>query len=244
MWYNRPNSDGGDSLTDVAALALIGGYDCAKHIRACQRPDGSIFRHPNLPESTLSRDHTISLCNYTTFSQDKEPLRKFFWYCVRHGGKMCPGSVGQSMQNLYTWTCMLMALGGFYRFIGTCLSLICVLFLPISAKFLPVGWRLIMVSEYILIFRLNTPRVLHYLYHFVSKMVLKRQDCNLFYEVVDNICTHTDSEYLTPRVNTCKMTQDWLGCDNSWLWCDPRDGRHGTGVDVQYILALIKHYKG
>lgn len=257
-YYARPNSSKGDSMTDVGALALIGDYDCASHIRACQRADGRMYRHPDFytkhvgcgvgnhgcdsHECTMSRDHTIALCNYSLFSQDLTPLRRFFWYCIRHFGRMGPGTMGQSMQNLNTLACMLLALGGFGYVIGLVLALISLPFLYLSGIKLEVGYRTIMVSEIILIYWLTMPKLFKPLLTPVAKAVYLRQPANCYYKLVYFLCANINT-YEIVSENDTFMHKQVDGLDDSWVWTNPCDGRKGTGVDVAYLYALISRYK-
>ena len=257
-WYRRPGGDINDSLTDIGALALVGDYDCAAHIRACQLPSGQMFRHPERREQhgvccaenhtcgsvsgTLSRDHTIALCNYSLFSQDLTPLRRFFWYCIRHFGRMGPGTMGQSMQNLNTLACMLLTLGGFGYVIGLVLALISLPFLYLSGTKLEVGYRTIMVSEIILIYWLTMPKLFKPLLTPVAKAVYVRQPANCYYKLVYFLCANINT-YEIVSENDTFMHKQVERLDSSWLWTNPGDGRKGTGVDVAYLYALISRYK-
>jgi len=259
-WYNRPNQSKGDILTDAAALALIGGYDCASHIRACQSPSGRMYRHPDLKAEhevccagnrtcgghggTFSRDHTIALCNYTVFSEDKVPLRKFFWYTVRNFGRHSGGTIGQSMQNFNTYASMLLCLGGAYYIFGLLLSLFCLPFLYLSAKNLAVGYRIIMTTEIALLFYMLYPKFLTPLLRPIPRMCYKRQPSNLYYWVCTAIIDGRNPGYLRTMAMKCMWNQHMYGTDDSWLWTDTDDGRKGTGVDVAYIFALISKYNG
>ena len=257
-WYRRLG-DSGDSWTDIGALALIGTYPLIKeHTRACQAPSGRMYRHPDIllahighgtgnkgcaeHSCSFSRDHTIALCNYTVFSKDNEVLKKFFWHCIRHGGRMGPGNMGQSMQNVNTFAAMLLSIGGIYAIPGFILALICVPFLFMASHKLPIGYKLIMVAEFTLIFTLTTYKCFHWIWALLAKSVLKRQPDNLYYQVVNSLTTNkkvTDGMYR--QLNTHKFNQLKDGHDGSWLWNDPFEpGRQGTGIDVKYVEAIME----
>jgi len=258
-YYSRPNNSKGDSLTDIGALALIGGYDCRSHIRACQSASGRMYRHPDLKlehehccagtltcghhSGTYSRDHTVALCNYTVFTGDKEPLRKFFWFTIRNFGQHSGGSFGQRMQNLNTYAAMCLALGGIYYILGLLLSLLCLPALYLAAKNLEVGYRIIMSTEFALLFYILYPKFMRPLLRPIPRMCYKRQCHNLYYEVVAAIIDGRDPSYLGPMASTYAWRQQMSGVDDSWLWTNPESGRKGTGVDVAYVKALIVKYK-
>jgi hypothetical protein len=255
-WYTRPNNSKGDSLTDVGALALIGGYDCASHIRACQSPTGRMFRHPDIyaqhkdcctgltscngHETTFSRDHTISLINYTIFSGDKAPLRKFFWFTIRNFGQHSGGTIGQRMQNVNTYASMCLALGGAYYLLGLLLSLLTIPALYFAAKNLEIGYRVILAAEFALVYYMTYPKFLTPILRCIPRMCYKRQPSNLYYEVVTAIIDGRYPSYLGPMATTYAWRQQMSGLDGLWLWTDPESGRKGTGVDVQYIQELIR----
>ena len=255
-WYTRPHNAHGDSLTDVAALALIGGYDCASHVRACQAPSGRMFRHPTVYDAhkdcctgltscqghitQFSRDHTVSLINYTIFSKDKEPLRKFFWFTIRNFGRHSGGSIGQSMQNVNTYASMLLALGGAYYIFGLLLSFLTIPALYLAAKKLEIGYRVILAAEFALIYYMTYPKFLTTILRCIPRMCYKRQPSNLYYEVVTAIIDGRDPAYLAPMATTYAWRQQMSGIDDLWLWSDTDGNRKGTGVDVQYVQELIR----
>ena len=258
-WYTRPNNSTGDSLTNIGALALIGGYDCASHVRACQVPSGRMYRHPDLKAKhevccagtttcgdhggTLSRDHTVSLIFYTLYSGDKEPLRKFFWFTIRNFGQHSGGTIGQRMQNVQSYAAMLLALGDAYYIFGLLLSLLALPVLYLSAKKLDIGYRLVMVAEYALLYWLTYPKWFRPTLKGLPIICYKRQPTNLYYEVVTAMCEGRNPSYLTPLANQISWNQALHGVDESWYFTNPDDGRKGTGIEGQYILALIKDYE-
>jgi hypothetical protein len=254
-WYKRPGGAVGDSLTEIGALALIGNYDCKSHIEACQSPDGRMFRHPEMKErhemccagtatcgehgGTMSRDHTVSLINYTIFSKDKEPLRKFFWFTIRNFGRHSGGSIGQSMQNVNSYASMLLALGGAYYIFGLLLSFLTIPALYLAAKKLEIGYRVILAAEFALIYYMTYPKFLTPILRCIPRMCYKRQPSNLYYEVVTAIIDGRDPAYLAPMATTYAWRQQMSGIDDLWLWSDTDGNRKGTGVDVAYIQKLI-----
>jgi len=256
-WYYRLGGSG-DSMTDIGALSLIGTYPFIKeHVRACQAPSGRMYRHPDIllahigcgngnngcteHSCSFSRDHTIALCNCTIFSKDNEVLKKFFWHCVRHFGRMGPGTMGQSMQNVNTIATMLLSIGGIYAIPGFILALICMPFLYLASRRLPIGYKLIMVAEFTLIFTLTTHKCFHWIWALLAKSVLKRQPSNLYYQIVEKITTHQKTTQLMRHsLDMYKYIQLRDGHDGLWLWNDPTEsGRQGTGIDVAYAEALM-----
>ncbi len=156
MWYTRPDGSAGDSMTCVGALALIGGYDCAAHVRACQDSNGRMRRHPTMMDSSYSRDHVVSLCFYSLWSGDHEPLRKFLKYCLLRGGKFCEGSMGQSMLNPIVLSAILSVLG--YSRLAWVLDVLNFPVLWLEAKKTKLGYRAILISEVCLIKIITNPK--------------------------------------------------------------------------------------
>jgi hypothetical protein len=255
VWYTRPNDSKGDSLTDIGALTLIGGYDCASHVRACQSPSGRMYRHPDLKAAhevccagnqtcgdhagTFSRDHTLSIVHYTIFSGDKVPLHKFFWYTIRNFGQHSGGTIGQRMQNVNTYASMLLALGGAYYIFGLLLSFLTIPALYLAAKKLEIGYRVILAAEFAFIYYMTYPKFLTPILRCIPRMCYKRQPSNLYYEVVTAIIDGRDPAYLAPMATTYAWRQQMSGIDDLWLWSDTDGNRKGTGIDVAYIQKLI-----
>lgn len=227
MWYTRPDGSKGDSLTDIGALACIGIIHRA-HVRACQRPDGSFFRHPDMPDSGFSRDHIVSLCFYSMWSGDREPLRKFLVYCLKNWGKFSSGSIGQSMLNPIVLAAMLAILG--YKRLAWCLNVFNFPVLLLEAKFTRLGYRAILVSEVALIALLtsgdNSWRLIFDILH-------KREPANLWYAVLAGKASAEDAEHY--REN---FPKERLG--GVWHWNSAEQGRAATGVDLEFLPELAR----
>jgi hypothetical protein len=206
--------------------------DCCRGLKSCGAHGG-----------TFSRDHTLSLINYTMYSGDKLPLRKFFWFTIRHFGQHSGGEFGQRMQNVNTYAAMMLVLGGWYYLLGLLLSLLTIPALHFAAKKLEVGYRIILATEFAWVYYLNYPKLLCPLLRCIPQMCYKRQPSNLYYEVITAIIDGRDPTYLTPLATKLIWEQQLYGTDDSWYFTNPDDGRKGTGVDGQYILALINTYK-
>lgn len=228
MWYTRPDGSTGDSMTDIGALALIDGdYDCAEHVRACQRPDGSFFRHPTMPNSDYSRDHIVSLCNYTFWSKDREPLSKFLKYILKNKGRFCQGTVGQSMINPIILSTVLSVLG--YKIVPFLLDLLNWPVLLLEAKFTKIGYRLILISEVALLKSMNSkyPAV----WKFIIEACRKREPENLWYKALTGKASYDE---VVGYKNS--FPSDKLG--GEWHWNEV--GRKATGVDLQYLVSLTR----
>jgi len=230
MWYRRPDGSTGDSLTCVGALALIGGYDCAAHVRACQREDGSFFRHPDFPESCFSRDHLISVCNFTMWSGDREPLRKFLRYSLSHGFKVAEGSLTHGYLTPVVLAAILRVLG--HTFFAALLDVLNWPVLVLSAFILPAGFQRILLIEHSII-RMNTG-AWRYPWMLLARLVLKREPANLFYRIVCGEANELDAVAYRDA-----FPRDRLG--GVWHWNNPTDPtREATGVDLDYAIALAR----
>jgi hypothetical protein len=230
MWYRRPDGSWGDSATDIGALALIGGYDCAAHVRACQREDGSFFRHPDYPESDWSRDHTVSICFYTLWSGDREPLRKFLRYSLSHGFKVAEGSLTHGYLTPVVLVAMLRVLG--HTFFAALLDVLNWPVLVLSAFILPAGYQRILLVEHALI-RMQTG-AWRYPWMLLARLVLKREQTNLFYRIVCREANELDAVAYRDA-----FPRDRLG--GVWHWNNSVElNRPATGVDLDYAIALAR----
>lgn len=230
MWYRRPDQSWGDSLTDLGALSLIGGYDCTSHIRACQRDDGSFFRHPDFPDSDFSRDHVVSICFYTLWSGDREPLRKFLAYTLKSGGKVAEGSLTHGYLTPVVLAAILRVLG--HTFLATLLDVLNWPVLVLSALFLKPSYRLILLAEHALI-RLQTG-AWRWPWMLLARLVLKKEPGNLFYRIVCGDASEIDAIGYRDA-----FPRDRLG--GVWHWNNPTDPqRPATGVDLEYLVHLAR----
>lgn len=228
QWYNRPNGAAGDSMTDIGALALIGGYDCAAHVRACQDADGRMRRHPTMNSSDYSRDHIVSLCFYTLWSGDKDPLSKFLSYTLKHGGRFCEGTIGQSLINPIVLSCCYSILGNNIK--AALLDVVNIPVLLAEALTTPVGYRLILIAEVCLIKKMTTKAKI---WDYILEKIYNRQPANMFYRA------------LTGRISL-QEAQEY--CDNFphallggvWHWNTVEPRRQATGVDLRYLPAIIR----
>jgi hypothetical protein len=230
QWYRRPDGSFGDSLTDVGALSLIGGYDCAAHVRACQRADGSFFRHPDYPDSGMSRDHLISICHYTAFSGDREPLKKFLSYSLRNWGKVAEGSLTHGYLTPVVLAAILAVLG--HKKLSALLDLINWPVMLLSALILKPSYMLILLCEHSLL-RILSGRA-RWPWMLLARLVLRKEPTNLYYRIVCGEAGEFDAlAYMSgfPRAR--------LG--GVWHWNNPSDPqRQATGVDLEYVIHLAR----
>jgi hypothetical protein len=215
-------------MTDIGALALIGGYDCAAHVRACQRENGSFFRHPDYPDSDFSRDHLISVCNFTMWSGDRDPLRKFFRYTISHGFKVANGSLTHGHLTPVVLAAILRVLG--HTFFAVLLDVLNYPVLILSAFILPAGYQRILLVEHSII-RMHTG-AWRWPWMILARIVLKHETNNIFYRIV---CEEAAKlEAISYR--DC-FPRDRIG--GEWHWNNPTDPqRTATGIDLEYAIAL------
>lgn len=225
-WYRRPDGSTDDSLTDIGALALIGGYDSAAHVRACQRADGSFFRHPTTPDSTFSRDHLVSICFATIWTGDREPLKKFLRYSLKKGGKFGPGSIGQGMLNPVVLSAILSVLG--HTRIAALLDVLNYPVLVLEALFIKLGYRSTLVSEIAVIKILtgHSPK----LWRLLFSILTRRQPHNLWYRVLAGKATAKDAQ-------DYRLSYDGP-MTGRWHWNNATDD--ATGVDLAYLPHLAR----
>jgi hypothetical protein len=230
MWYRRPDGSYGDSLTDIGALALIGGYDCATHVRACQKEDGSFFRHPDYPDSGHSRDHVVSICFYTLWSGDREPLRKFLRYSLSHGFKVAEGSLTHGYLTPVVLAAILRVLG--HAFFAALLDVLNWPVLVLSAFILPAGYQRILLVEHALI-RMQTG-AWRYPWMLLARLVLKREPTNLFYRIVCGEANELDAIAYRDAFPRARL-------GGVWHWNNSVElNRPATGVDLDYAIALAR----
>ncbi len=244
----------GDSLTDIAALSPLLTKYSKKHISKCQEPSGRMLRHPDRLDTCtkchgdivnkygertrcddhcdFSRDHVVSLCFYSLWTNDPEHARKFLWYIIPRFGKFGSGSMGQSMINLPALAALMLAAK--IPLIGDILYLICLIYFYISSAYTTVGYRLILNAEHALIMERFTG-IPKFLVQPIYWNCYRRQKSNLFYEFL-----------YYGQLTTLGEKRLWNYWDNwksqygtkGWLWTDPSDGRKGTGADIAYLLWL------
>jgi hypothetical protein len=230
MWYRRPDGSTGDSLTDIGALALIGGYDCAAHVRACQKEDGSFFRHPEYPDSGHSRDHLISICFHTLWSGDREPLRKFLRYSLSHGFKVAEGSLTHGYLTPVVLAAILRVLG--HTILAALLDVLNWPVLVLSAFILPAGFQRILLIEHSII-RMNTG-AWRWPWMLLARLVLKREPANLFYRIVCREAGEFDALAYKSGFPRARL-------GGVWHWNNSVElNRPATGVDLDYAIALAR----
>jgi len=241
----------GDSSTDLGAMGLLDGRISAKYFRACQNDEGRMFRHPSRldtwrrmdftkgspepSEADYSRDHLISLSFAALWSDNPElkvVCRKFLWFILRNGGRMCPGTVGQSIVNPGALAALLMACGGVLWVLGALLYLLYLPWLLVAVNFTERGYRLILCVEHAaLAFRFGVAP--YWSVAPIFRRALKAEPRNLFYEfwACKGLSTIGKSRLL-------KMWKDWKPYCGKYGWAWTEAGRPGTGVDILYLMKL------
>lgn len=241
----------GDSFTDVGALGLILPKYCCRHVAACQLPSGRMLRHPDRiveynkdliagsPEQEkydFSRDHILAMSFAALWSRNPElrqVCRRFFWYIVRHGGRFCPGTVGQGVVNPGVLAALLMACGGLFWFLGALLYLVYIPWLHVSVNYAEKGYVRILHAEHAIIAWRFGGIPLFAVQRIFNKCY-EQEPQNLFYEFWAN---RGLSKLSSLRLRT--MWANWTpaGGKRGWAWTQA-DGRPGTGIDLLYLMRL------
>jgi hypothetical protein len=240
-------------MTVIGGWALRSPAEARAYVYGSIDTNGRPYRSPqhlararagetvdNVTTASFSRDHVVSLLNYTIFTKDITPLSRVWSYAKSHDLKVCPGSYSQCGLTPN----VLDAIGDMYEFIGQsrpALTYIpdAVTSLVQSATSEKLGsWQLTLVSEQILLKVLTGHN--SDAWADVAQKVWKRAPDNIYYKFVylaAEGAEQDDADMLSRDL--LKVMRGFKAPGKSWVWNSLRV-EDAVGYDLVYLADLIK----